>query len=61
MRRGAYQVKNDALLGLRRRFPAQVSVREYAALPLSMLVEYTSPRGRRGTLHAPAPLFNSIN
>ena len=60
MRRGAYKVKTDALLNLRRRFPAQVRVREDLMLPAFLLVEYTSPHSnRRSAMHAPMAVFNS--
>ncbi len=60
MRRGAYKVKTDALLNLRRHFPAQVRVREDTMLPLFLLVEYTSPySNRRSAMHAPIEIFNS--
>jgi|GEM_PF-3556616 len=54
----AYRVKVNALLGLRRRFPSNTSVRTDPRLPSFVLVKYVSPlTGVRCGLHAPARDF----
>lgn len=57
-RRRAYHVKVDALLNLRRRFPARTSVTTDPRIPSFVIVEYVSPQnGVRSGLHAPARDF----
>jgi hypothetical protein len=57
-RRRAYRVKVDALLNLRRRFPARTSVTTDPRIPSFVIVEYASPHtGVRSGLHAPASDF----
>ncbi|MBD0325062.1 MAG: hypothetical protein ICV68_01445 [Pyrinomonadaceae bacterium] len=57
-RRHAYRVKVDALLNLRRRFPARTSVRIDPRIPSFVIVQYASPQaGARCDLHAPARDF----
>jgi hypothetical protein len=56
--RSAYRVKTEALLNLRRRFPARTSVMTDPRLPSFVIVEYASPQtGARCGLHAPAHDF----
>lgn len=57
-RRRAYRVKTEALLNLRRRFPARTSVMTDPRIPTFVIVEYASPQtGARCGLHAPAHDF----
>jgi len=57
-RRRAYRVKVNALLGLRRRFPALTSVTTDPRIPSFVVVKYVSPQtGARCGLHAPARDF----
>jgi hypothetical protein len=57
-RRRAYRVKTEALLNLRRRFPARMSVMTDPRIPTFVIVEYASPQtGARCGLHAPARDF----
>jgi len=57
-RRRAYRVKTEALLNLRRRFPARTSVMRDPRIPTFVIVEYASPqRGARCGVHAPAHDF----
>lgn len=57
-RRRAYRVKIEALLNLRRRFPARTSVMTDPCIPSFVIVEYASPQtGARCGLHAPAHDF----
>lgn len=57
-RRRAYSVKLDALLNLRRRFPARISITTDPRIPSFVIVEYASPNtGVRSGLHAPASEF----
>jgi hypothetical protein len=54
----AYRVKVDALLNLRRRFPARTSVTTDPRIPSFVIVRYVSPQtGARCGLHAPARDF----
>jgi hypothetical protein len=54
-RRRAYRIKVDALLNLRRRFPARTSVTRDPRIPSFVIVQYDSPQtGARCGLHAPA-------
>ncbi len=54
----AYRVKVNALLNLRRRFPARTSVMTDLRIPTFVIVEYASPQtGARCGLHAPARDF----
>jgi hypothetical protein len=57
-RRRAYRVKTEALLNLRRRFPARTSVKTDPRIPTFVIVEYASPQtGARCSLHAQAHDF----
>jgi hypothetical protein len=57
-RRRAYRVKTEALLNLRRRFPARTRVMADPRIPFFVIVEYASPQtGARCGLHAPAHDF----
>lgn len=57
-RRRAYRVKVDALLNLRRRFPARTCVTPDPRIPSFVIVEYASPNtGLWSGLHAPASDF----
>lgn len=57
-RRRAYRIKIEALLNLRRRFPARTSVMTDPRIPTFVIVEYASPQtGARCGLHAPAHDF----
>jgi hypothetical protein len=57
-RRRAYRIKVDALLNLRRRFPAHTSVTRDPRIPSFVIVQYASPQtGARCGLHAPARDF----
>ncbi len=57
-RRRAYRVKTDALINLRRRFPARTSVVIDPRIPSFVIVQYVSPqRGVLCGLHAPAHDF----
>ena|SRR5437660_2724034 len=57
-RRRAYRIKVDALLNLRRRFPARTSVTRDPRIPSFVIVQYASPQtGARCGLHAPARDF----
>lgn len=57
-RRRAYRVKIDALLNLRRRFPARTNVTTDPRIPSFVIVKYASPHtGVRYGLHAPASDF----
>jgi hypothetical protein len=57
-RRRAYRIKVDALLNLRRRFPAHTSVTPDPRIPSFVIVQYASPQtGARCGLHAPARDF----
>ena len=57
-RRRAYRVKTEALLNLRRRFPARTSVKTDPRTPSFVIVEYASPQtGVRCGLHAPVHDF----
>jgi hypothetical protein len=57
-RRRAYRVKTEALLNLRRRFPARTSVMTDPRIPSFVIVEYASLQtGVRCGLHAPAHDF----
>jgi hypothetical protein len=57
-RRRAYRVKVDALLNLRRRFPARTSITPDPRIPSFVIVEYASPHtGVRSGLHAPVSDF----
>jgi hypothetical protein len=57
-RRRAYQVKVDALLNLRRRFPAHTSVTTDPRIPSFVIVKYAAPQtGAQCGLHVPARDF----
>ena len=57
-RRRVYRVKTEALLNLRRRFPALTSIMRDPRIPTFVIVEYASPQtGARCGLHAPAHDF----
>jgi hypothetical protein len=57
-RRRAYRIKVDALLNLRRRFPARTSVTRDPRIPSFIIVQYASPQtSARCGLHAPARDF----
>jgi hypothetical protein len=57
-RRRAYRIKVDALLNLRRCFPARTSVTRDPRIPSFVIVQYASPQtGARCGLHAPARDF----
>ena len=57
-RRRAYRVKTEALLNLRRCFPACTSVKTDPCIPSFVIVRYDSPQtGARCGLHAPARDF----
>jgi hypothetical protein len=57
-RRRAYHVKVDALLNLRRRFPARTSVTTDPRIPSFVIVRHDSPQtGARCSLHVPARDF----
>jgi hypothetical protein len=57
-RRSAYRIKTEALLILRRRFPARTSVKIDPRIPSFVIVQYSSlPTGARCGLHAPAHEF----
>jgi hypothetical protein len=57
-RRRAYRVKTEALLNLRRRFPARTRVMADPRIPSFVIVEYASPQtGVRCGLPAPAHDF----
>lgn len=59
-RRRAYRVKTDALLNLRRRFPARTNVTTDSRIPSFVIVEYESAQtGARRGWHAPAHEFAS--
>ena len=57
-RRRAYRVKTEALLNLRRCFPARTNVMTDPRIPSFVIVEYASPQTSvRCGLHAPAHDF----